>query len=175
MNCHRMNNSQASNDFFLDLSISMKWDRNFFTKWWVSLSFNIFSFSLSIGFTFLWSFVIIFKMLSRWYMKQKVRVDPTTKQLAQLRFCSVGLSTCTSTVSSDGALRMSYNPFHTRDKRPITSRTFSWNISIWWSDVMNVCEDNNDLINSSRGFTCWRFEGTRFSVNKCSSVSLSGT
>ena len=83
------------------------------------------------------------------------------------------LSPRTSTAWWDGALWMFSNPFHKRDKRPITSRIFPWTFSIWWSDVMTVCGGNNNLTKSSRGFTSSRFERTRFSVNNCSSVSLS--
>ena len=161
-----------SNDFFLDFSISIIWDRNFFPKSRVSFPLNTFSFSLSRAFAFLGSFVIIFKMLSRRVYATASEAWPKNKITYSTKV--INFSTGTSTAPSDGALRMSSNYVHKRDKGPITSIVSPWNLSIWWSDVETVCESNKDLIKSSRDFTCWRFEGTDFSVNNCPSVSFLG-
>ena len=95
--------------FFLDFSISIIWDRNFFPKRWVSLSFRIFLFSLSMAFTLIGSFVIIFKMLGRRVYETEREAWLSNKIASSAKVKN--LSTSISTVTWDGALRMSSNPF----------------------------------------------------------------
>ena len=122
------------------------------------------------AFTLQGSFVIIFKMLARWLYETEREAWLSNKIASSAKVTN--LSTSTSTVTWDGALRMSSNLLHERDKGLMISRLFPKNLSIWRSDVMTVCEDNNDLIKWSRFFTCWRFERTGFSVNNCSSGTI---
>ena len=134
-----------------------------------SLFLNIFLFSLRMAFASLGSFVIIFKMLSQRVSDTKSEVWPINKTTGSTKVTNLSIGSPTDL--PNGALWMSSNPFYKWNKRP---RIFPWNLSIWWSDVATACEDNKDLIKLSRGFTCWRFEETGFSVNNCSSVSLPG-
>ena len=96
-------------DFFLDFSISIIWDRNFLPKRWVSLSFRIFSFFPKHGFYSSRVFVIIFKMLARWLYETEREAWLSNKIASSAKVTN--LSTSISTVTWDGALRMSSNPF----------------------------------------------------------------
>ena len=144
---------KAFNDFFLEFRSLSYEIETFFLKRWVLLSFKIFSFSLSMAFAFLGSFVIIFRILSRRVYETEREAWPNNKITCSTKFRN--LSTVTSTVSSDGDYGCLLTLFISGIKGPL----LPWNLSIWWSDVILVCEDNNDLIKSSRGFTCWRFDG----------------
>ena len=51
------------------------------------------------------------------------------------------------------ALCIYFNPFYMRDKRPTTSKIFSWNFFIWISFCNNTFHLNNDFTKPSNSWT----------------------